>query len=118
MVMSKVSIADAKAKLSEYLARVSDGERIVICRHNKPLAELRAVEDVRIEPRALGPLAGRPAFELPAAFFDPLDDDELEQWDHAPVAPASGPSATRHSRVAEKKPAYGGQQARRGRKRS
>ena len=41
IVMFKVNVFEVKAKLSEYLDRAARGERIVICRHNKPVAELR-----------------------------------------------------------------------------
>lgn len=42
-VMSKVSILDAKTNLSRYLEEAEKGEIIVICRHNKPVAELRGI---------------------------------------------------------------------------
>ena len=45
--MNKTSVADIKARLSEYLERVEQGERVVICRHNKPVAELAPVESTR-----------------------------------------------------------------------
>ena len=62
-----------KAKLSEFLEIAGRGERVVICKHNRPVAELRLVEAVRTEPRPIGGAAGQ--FEVPAAFFDPLPDD-------------------------------------------
>jgi prevent-host-death family protein len=81
MVMVKVNVAEAKAKLSEYLDRVLAGEQIVICRHNSPIAELRAIEHTRVEPRPLGPLAGQPTFDVPPSFFAPLPDAELDLWE-------------------------------------
>src|SRR6185503_19177608 len=81
MVMIKANIFEVKARLSEYLDLATQGERIVICRHNKPVAELRAVEDVRAEPRPIGPLPGRPTFAIPTSFFEPLPADELDLWD-------------------------------------
>jgi len=108
MVMSKVNVFEVKAKLSEYLDRATRGERIVICRHNKPVAELRAIEDVRTEPRPIGPLPGRPTFEVPASFFDPLPQEELDLWEgvaaNDPLSPAWTPqSARRTPQVAESK---------------
>ena len=79
--MFRANVFEVKAKLSEYLDRAARGERIIICRHNKPVAELRAVEEVRTEPRPVGPLAGRPTFEIPASFFEPLSDEELDLWE-------------------------------------
>ena len=102
--MIKVNVFEAKARLSEYLDRAARGERIVVCRHNKPVAELRPVSSVRTEPRPIGPLPGRPVFEVPPSFFEPIADDELELWDGAtptyPPPVASSSKATR--RVAER----------------
>ncbi|MGH9237670.1 MAG: type II toxin-antitoxin system Phd/YefM family antitoxin [Vicinamibacterales bacterium] len=82
--MIKVNIFEAKARLSEYLDRAAKGERIVVCRHNTPVAELRHVSAVRTEPRPVGPLPGRPVFDVPPpSFFDPMSDDELESWEGA-----------------------------------
>jgi antitoxin (DNA-binding transcriptional repressor) of toxin-antitoxin stability system len=88
--MTKANVHEIKAKLSEYLDRAAHGERIVICRHNTPVAELRALDDVRTEPRPVGPLKGRPTFEIPASFFEPMSDDELKLWEGvAPTDPLS-----------------------------
>lgn len=81
MVMVKTSVATIKAHLSEYLDRALAGERIVICRHNAPVVELRPIEAARVEARPLGPLAGRPAFDVPASFFEPLPDQDLDEWE-------------------------------------
>ncbi len=40
--MVTISVADAKAHLSELLDRVENGEQIVITRHGKPVAQLSA----------------------------------------------------------------------------
>lgn len=91
MVMIRVNVYEVKAKLSEYLDRATRGERIVICRHNKPVAELRPLAEGRTEPRPIGPLPGRPTFDLPEAFFEPLAASELEQWEALPTTdPLSG----------------------------
>ena len=44
MTMFMVNIADAKAKLSEYVDAVGRGEQVIICNRNRPVAELRAIE--------------------------------------------------------------------------
>jgi prevent-host-death family protein len=121
MVMSKANVFEVKAKLSEYLERAARGERIVIYRHNQPVAELRAVADVRTEPRPIGPLPGRPAFGVPASFFEPLSASELDLWDGVSVGDplASGvsrSSARTATRVAEHPVKY--TRARRVRRRS
>jgi prevent-host-death family protein len=115
MVMAKTSIATIKARLSEFLERVEKGERIVICRHNTPVAELRPVEALRTEPRPLGPLPGRPVFTVGQAFLEPLSPVELDAWEGGalPTLGARQASETsRVSRVAEGKASYGADSSR------
>lgn len=44
MHMRKVNIHDAKTHLSSILAEVENGERVLICRYNVPIAELSPVK--------------------------------------------------------------------------
>ena len=74
--MKMINIHDAKAKLSEYLDLVETGERVLICRRNQPVAELRAWATPRTTPRPLGGLE----LTVPDSFFDPLPDDETEAF--------------------------------------
>ena len=104
MVMIKVNLAEAKAKLSEYLDRAVAGDHIVICRHNAPVAELRPVARAQVDPRPIGPLAGRPAFDVPAAFFEPLSNDDLDSWEGLASSAIGGGHAA--PRVAERKSDY------------
>lgn len=102
--MSVVNVVEIKAKLSEYLDRVAKGERIVIYRHHTPVAELRAVESARTEPRPIGPLPGETAFDVPPSFFEPLSDEELDLWDGiGELDPLGRPPS---SKVAEDKGGY------------
>jgi prevent-host-death family protein len=105
-----VSIVDMKAKLSEYVERAAAGERILICRHNKPVAELRSADEIRTERRPIGPLPGRPTFEIPASFFEPLPDDELDRWEGVsatdPLVSPTPSDEHRQFRVAEPKAGY------------
>jgi antitoxin (DNA-binding transcriptional repressor) of toxin-antitoxin stability system len=73
MVMIRVSISQAKAELSRLLRAARSGEAVVICDHNVPVAELRALPAANRQKRKLGP--ERPGFEIPASFFEPLPDD-------------------------------------------
>jgi antitoxin (DNA-binding transcriptional repressor) of toxin-antitoxin stability system len=72
MTMKKVNIFEAKARLSECIDAVQRGEQVVICRRNRPVAELRALTTVRATPR---PVGGAKGLEIADAFFDPLPDD-------------------------------------------
>jgi antitoxin (DNA-binding transcriptional repressor) of toxin-antitoxin stability system len=73
MTMKVINIYEAKAKLSEYLDAVAGGERVLICKRNQPVAELRAIPGARTSPRPIGKAAGR--LQVPAAFFEPLPDE-------------------------------------------
>jgi prevent-host-death family protein len=69
-----VNVQEAKTHLSALLARVAAGERIVLARHGKPIAQL-----VPLDPsprRQLGFLQGR----VDEAFFEPLPEEELQGW--------------------------------------
>lgn len=101
MTMIVINIHEAKAKLSEYLDAVASGERVVICKRNRPVAELRAVEQKRTEPR---PLGGAKGIVIPPSFFDPMPDDFLDAFESGPVYPDT--STSRPSRVAESRAAY------------
>ena len=80
IVMIMVNIYEAKAKLSEFLEAASRGERVVICKHNQPVAELRAIEAISTAPRDLTPMYPDTTFTT-SAFFEPLNDDEIEAWE-------------------------------------
>jgi antitoxin (DNA-binding transcriptional repressor) of toxin-antitoxin stability system len=97
MVMIMVNIADAKAKLSEFVEAVGRGEQIVICNRNRPVAELRAIEAPRAGPRDLAPMFPGMTF-MTDAFFEPMSDRDLEAWYGA---------ARPRDRVAERHADYG-----------
>ena len=81
MTMIVVNIFEAKAKLSEYLDMAAQGERVLICKRNRPVVELHAVQSARTTPRPIGLARGR--MTVPPAFFDPLPDDMLASFEGA-----------------------------------
>jgi antitoxin (DNA-binding transcriptional repressor) of toxin-antitoxin stability system len=87
MTMKKVNIFEAKARLSECIDAVQRGEQVVICRRNRPVAELRAIGVTRSAPR---PIGGAKGFEISEAFFEPLPDDVIDVFhgDAPPRAPS------------------------------
>ena len=89
MVMIRFNIHDAKARLSEYLDAVAKGERVVISKRNRPVAELKSVGAMRETPRPVGGAKGR--FEVPETFFEQLPDDVLEDFSGGSDLPASAP---------------------------
>ncbi|MEW5983482.1 MAG: type II toxin-antitoxin system prevent-host-death family antitoxin [Acidobacteriota bacterium] len=87
----QVNIYEAKARLSELVEAVESGERVTICRRNRPVAELVRVGAGRKEPRPIGGARGQ--FVVPSAFFEPLPDavietfyPDAERTGHLPVA--------------------------------
>ena len=87
--MIRVNIQEAKTHLSRYVDRVELGDVIIVCRHNRPVAELRAVEAAPERPaRVAGLLKGRIHWEPDA--FAPMTDEELAEFDSSPVIPGAG----------------------------
>ncbi|SFF47608.1 prevent-host-death family protein [Fontimonas thermophila] len=77
--MEIVNIHEAKAHLSEYLARVEAGETIVIARRNKPVAELRPASKPAPEKRRPIGLA-KGLIEIAPDAFAPMSEEELADW--------------------------------------
>jgi prevent-host-death family protein len=77
--MTKVNIHEAKTHLSRYLERVAEGEVIVLCKRNVPVAELRPLPGPRTTPRPVGLAKNR--FTVPDDFFEPLPDDLLDAFE-------------------------------------
>lgn len=59
--MRNVNLAEAKAQLSELVAKAAAGETICILRRGKPIAQITAIPGPRkpIDPAALHALTGR-----------------------------------------------------------
>ncbi|MYB19059.1 MAG: type II toxin-antitoxin system Phd/YefM family antitoxin [Holophagales bacterium] len=83
--MIRLNMHEAKTHLSRYIARVEAGEKILLCRRNEPIAEIRPVAPARKKPRPFGLDRGK--FEVPDSFFDPLPDDFIDAFENGPVFP-------------------------------
>jgi antitoxin (DNA-binding transcriptional repressor) of toxin-antitoxin stability system len=77
--MIRLNIHEAKTHLSRYLKALAEGEVIVLCKRNVPIAEIRGLPGRQSEPRPVG-LAGED-FEVPATFFEPLPDEVVEAFE-------------------------------------
>jgi prevent-host-death family protein len=77
--MATVKIAYAKANLAKLLARVAQGERIVIERYNTPMAELVPPPKNEKTQRKFGTGKGKAVLIDPAA-LDPMTDDEADAF--------------------------------------
>ena len=96
MTMKMVNIAEAKAQLSELLDAATAGERVVICKRNEPVAEIRPVPARRTSERPLG-LAAE-SVTLTPAFFDPLPESVLASFERPEI---DKDAVRRANRVAE-----------------
>ncbi|MDX1604608.1 MAG: type II toxin-antitoxin system prevent-host-death family antitoxin [Candidatus Competibacterales bacterium] len=93
--MKMVNVHEAKAHLSEYLARVEAGETVIIARRNKPVARLVPAEPE--QPKKKRPIGlAKGCGHVPPEFFDPLDDELLDLFEGRtahpgdPLNPADG----------------------------
>ena len=83
--METVNIHEAKTHFSELIAAVERGEEIAIARRGKVVAQLSAAVVSPAEPKRkprFGLWKGK--VKVAPAFYDPLTDDELEEW-YAPL---------------------------------
>ena len=79
-VMIKVNVAEAKLRLSSCLDRVQQGETVIICRRNVPIAELRPIPQSPAVQRPIGIDRG---MKVPDTFFEPLPDDVIDTFEGA-----------------------------------
>ncbi len=77
--MLKLNVHEAKTHLSRHLARLAEGETILLCKRNVPVAEIRPVRQARTERRPVGLAKGR--FEVPPEFFEPLPEELLAAFE-------------------------------------
>lgn len=91
--MKRVKISELKAHLSQYINEVRDGETIIVCDRNRPVAELRPLSSEapalvlrgRQNPAALRAMLAHRA--PPLAGFDAvrtLREDRDSEWATAP----------------------------------
>lgn len=73
-----VNIQDAKTNLSRYIDDVKNGEVVVLCRHNKPVAEIRNIEATEESVPQFGIYDG---FGVSPEFFEPLPDELLSAFE-------------------------------------
>jgi len=66
---------------------------------------------VASRPRTIGPIPGRPTFDVPPSFFEPLPPEELELWDGVT---GSDPLAAGWTAATSKRPSAAAESRRRG----
>ena len=78
-VNKEANIHETKTHLSKFLAELGHDERILICRRNRPFAEIRLLPTSPTEPRKIG--LGKGSAAIHPSFSDPLPDDLLSLFD-------------------------------------
>ena len=73
----QVNVHEAKSQLSRLLELVEQGETVTIARHGKPVAEL---VPVRTRGLPLGVARHEPPVPPGDAWWQPMTDEELEDW--------------------------------------
>lgn len=78
LVMKRINMHDAKTNLSAYVAGLREGDSIVLCRRNTPVAEIRLLPKPPASRRPIGLAAG--TFSVPESFFEPLPEELLRAF--------------------------------------
>jgi antitoxin (DNA-binding transcriptional repressor) of toxin-antitoxin stability system len=77
--MSNISLQELAHDPAALLDRVEAGERIVVIRGGRPVAELRQVATPQLVPRPFGLATG--SFTVPDDFDSPLPTDILREFE-------------------------------------
>ncbi len=84
--MIHVNIQEAQTHLSSYLEQVENGEVVILCRENQPVAELRAIQASGLHgTRVAGLLKGMVQFE--PGVFASMSEEELADFESMPLRP-------------------------------
>ena len=86
MATTFLNMQEEKTHLSKHVASLKPGDRIILCRRNRPVAEIRPISDRQDEPRPFG--LGRGLADVSDAFFEPLPDDVLHGFERGEGEPA------------------------------
>lgn len=78
----RLNMHEAKTRLSEVIAKLKPGDRVVLCRRNRPVAEIRPLPAQSPEPRPVG--MGKGLAHVPPSFFEPLPDELLAAFEDKP----------------------------------
>ncbi len=78
-LMEQLNIHEVKRHLSALLKRVQAGETIIISNYNKPIAEIRPIEQTPQKPRPIGLCKGQ--IQISDNFNEPLPDEILDQFE-------------------------------------
>ena len=73
--MITINVQEAKTHFSHYLDEVAKGESFILCKRNRPVAEIRPIVSKATTKRPIG--LAKATFTLPASFFDELPEETV-----------------------------------------
>jgi prevent-host-death family protein len=73
--MTTINVQEAKTHFSHYLDEVAKGETFILCKRNKPIAEIRPIVGKVATKRPIG--LAKDIFSMPASFFDELPEETI-----------------------------------------
>jgi len=73
--MITINVQEAKTHFSHYLDEVAKGETVILCKRNKPIAEIRPIMSKVATKRPIGLV--KSTFSVPASFFDVLPEETI-----------------------------------------
>ena len=74
-----LTLRKRKPACQKYIDGLKAGDRIILCRRNRPVAEILPLPEPEGQPRPIGLGAG--LAEISETFFDPLPDEMLELFE-------------------------------------
>jgi len=79
--MIQSNINEIKTHLSSYIDKVAQGETVIVCKRNVPIAEIKPIKRKLKKERPVG-LAQKkyPGFELNDECLEPLPDDVIASF--------------------------------------
>lgn len=77
--MKKVSVAEAKNRLTELIREVEDGESVTICRRGKPVADIVRTTKAGRERPKFGTLKRR-VLVRDERWWEPMSEEEAEEF--------------------------------------
>jgi prevent-host-death family protein len=75
----KVSVAEARNRLTELIKAAEDGESITICRHGQPVVDLVRTASPVVGKRKFGTLKGK-IVEVDPDWWKPMTDEEVDDF--------------------------------------
>lgn len=77
--MITINVQEAKTHFSRYLDEVEKGEHVIVCKRNRPVAEIRHIVSPTKKTRPIG--LAKDEFQVAASFFDEIPDEIVDLFE-------------------------------------